>query len=227
MGPTSRLAKLGRHGYSERQRDRLKTPSAPIGQGTAKTGGLTMLSIVRTLARGALGSVVVLALGVGAAEAKCARLAFTVNDYGKEGPTKDAKTLLDKHIASWTAARGITKYSAGKKDVTCELFLDFGVFDEHTCKASSTVCWADGAGVATVKTKGDLPAAEASAVGPKKAAKAPAAKKAVTPAKAAPAGEDAAAVVKPVAPAKPAVPKAAPAEAPAAPTPAKTKANPA
>ncbi len=196
-----------------------------------------MSRIFRTFARGALGSTIVLALGVGAAEAKCARLTFTVNDYGKEGPTKDAKNLLDKHIASWAAARGITKYTAGKKDVTCELFLDFGVFDEHTCKASSTVCWADGAGVAAVKTKGDLPAAEASAVGPgkaAKAAKAPVAKKATTPAKAAPAAEGAApatdgaaAVVKPVAPAKPAVPKAAPDVAPTAPAPAKTKPNPA
>ena len=200
-----------------------------------------MFSSFRTLARGALGSVVALALGVGAAEAKCVRLAFTVNDYGKEGPTKDAKTLLDKHIASWTAARGIKTYSAGKKDVTCELFLDFGVFDEHTCKAASTVCWADGPGVAAaVKTKGDLPAAEASAVGPAKAAKTKAAapaKKPVAKAKAPPAGESAssaasegtAAIVKPIAPAKPAVakpaaPKAVPTEAPA---PAKTKPNPA
>ena len=39
--------------------------------------------------------------------------------------------------------RGITKYTAGKKDVTCELFLDFGVFDEHTCTAHASVCWAD------------------------------------------------------------------------------------
>ncbi|NJO32425.1 MAG: hypothetical protein HC869_04145 [Rhodospirillales bacterium] len=29
----------------------------------------------------------------------------------------------------------------GKKDVSCELFLDFIVFDEHTCKASALVCW--------------------------------------------------------------------------------------
>ncbi|MGE3919167.1 MAG: hypothetical protein AB7F78_26065 [Hyphomicrobiaceae bacterium] len=78
------------------------------------------------------------------AEARCARLAFSVNDYGKDGPTKDAKALLDKHIATWTATRGIKKYTTGKKDVSCELFLDFGVFDEHTCKASATVCWADG-----------------------------------------------------------------------------------
>ncbi len=88
---------------------------------------------------------VVLAAAAGAANAKCTRLAFSVNDYGKDGPTKDAQSLLDKYIAKWTADRGITKYTTGKKDVSCELFLDFGFFDEHTCKAAATVCWADGA----------------------------------------------------------------------------------
>lgn len=91
-------------------------------------------------------SVAVAALAVAtfstdAAFARCTRLAFSVNDYGKEGPTKDAKQLLDKYIADWTAQRGIKSYTIGKKDVTCELFLDFGVFDEHTCKAAATVCW--------------------------------------------------------------------------------------
>ncbi len=75
------------------------------------------------------------------AEAKCTRLGFSVNDYGKEGPTNDAKKLLDKYIASWTAERGITKYRTGKKEVTCKLFLDFIVFDEHTCRAEADVCW--------------------------------------------------------------------------------------
>jgi hypothetical protein len=75
------------------------------------------------------------------AEAACTRLAFSVNDYGKDGPTKDAKELLDKYIAQWTAERGIKKYTTGKKTVSCELFLDFIVFDEHTCKAEATVCW--------------------------------------------------------------------------------------
>ena len=77
------------------------------------------------------------------AEAKCTRLAFSVNDYGKEGPTKDAKQLLDKYIAEWTAKNGISDYRVGKKDVTCELFLDFIVFDEHTCRAEASVCWGE------------------------------------------------------------------------------------
>ncbi len=74
-------------------------------------------------------------------EAACQRLGFSVNDYGKEGPTRDAKDLLDKHIAQWTAERGIKKYTVSKKTVNCELFLDFVVFDEHTCNAEATVCW--------------------------------------------------------------------------------------
>ena len=75
------------------------------------------------------------------AEARCTRLAFSVNDYGKDGPTKDAKDLLDKYAAKWTAERGIKKFTVGKKDVTCELFLDVGLFDEYTCKAAASVCW--------------------------------------------------------------------------------------
>ena len=75
------------------------------------------------------------------AEARCTRLAFSVNDYGKQGPTDDAKKLLDTYIAKWAAERGVKQHTVGKKDVTCELFLDVGLFDEHTCKAAATVCW--------------------------------------------------------------------------------------
>jgi hypothetical protein len=89
-------------------------------------------------------SIAVLTLAASPAAAKCTRLAFSVNDYGKDGPAKDAKALLDKYIATWMGERGIKTYTTGKKDVTCELFLDFGVFDEHTCKAAATVCWPDG-----------------------------------------------------------------------------------
>jgi hypothetical protein len=89
-----------------------------------------------------------LAVGLGVAAtpaaAKCTTLSFSVNDYGKDGPTKDAKDLLDKYIAEWAKGRNITGYTVGKKDVSCELFLNFIVFDEHTCKASAKVCWGDG-----------------------------------------------------------------------------------
>jgi hypothetical protein len=75
------------------------------------------------------------------AEAACTRLAFSVNDYGKEGPTRDANTLLDKYIADWTKSKGIKGHTVSKREVSCELFLDVILFDEHTCKASALVCW--------------------------------------------------------------------------------------
>lgn len=107
------------------------------------------------------------------AAAKCTRLGFSVNDYGKDGPTKDAKALLDTHIAKWAAEHKIAKYTTGKKDVNCELFLNFIVFDEHTCRAEATVCWDD-------KAPGALPTQDAAvqppAEGKKKAVTVPAVK---------------------------------------------------
>lgn len=73
--------------------------------------------------------------------AACQRLGFSVNDYGKEEPARDAKKMLDGYIAKWAKERGIKKYRTGKKTVTCELFLDVGLFDEYTCKAAATFCW--------------------------------------------------------------------------------------
>lgn len=75
------------------------------------------------------------------AEARCTRLAFSVNDYGKKGPADDAKKLLDVYAAKWAAERGIKQHTVGKKEVTCELFIDLVLFDEYTCKAAATVCW--------------------------------------------------------------------------------------
>jgi hypothetical protein len=89
-----------------------------------------------------------LTIGAVAADARCTRLGFSVNDYGKDGPTKDAKDLLDKYIARWAAENGIGKYTTGKKDVKCDLYLDLIVFDEHTCRAEATVCWGDRVGPA-------------------------------------------------------------------------------
>ena len=77
------------------------------------------------------------------ANAKCTRLAFSVNDYGKIEPTADAKKLLDGYIVKWTGERGITGYKVGTKSVDCKLFLDFIVFDEYTCRAEASVCWGD------------------------------------------------------------------------------------
>ena len=97
--------------------------------------------------------------GATSASAACKRMAFTVNDYGKEGPTRDAISLLDKYIADYTREKGIKKYTVGKRDVKCELYLNLIVIDEHTCKASATVCWGDDA----------APGAAAPAVAPKPA----------------------------------------------------------
>ena len=56
----------------------------------------------------------------------------------------------------------------------CELFLNFIVFDEHTCQASALVCWGDGAGApATPAASTPVPGAPA--------AKPPSAKKAQVP----------------------------------------------
>ncbi len=78
------------------------------------------------------------------AQAACKRFGFLVNDYGKEGPANDAKALLDTQVKKWADEKGITNYKVGKKQVTCELFLDVGLFDEYTCTAKANVCWGDG-----------------------------------------------------------------------------------
>lgn len=142
-----------------------------------------------TSSRAALAGAAVLAAafaGALAAEARCTRLGFSVNDYGKEGPTKDAKMLLDKYVAKWAAERGIPKYTIGKKDVTCELFLDFIVFDEYTCRAEATVCWPGNQDPGPIEAKGPVvegpakAAAKASGTAPKAADAKPAAKPAAT-----------------------------------------------
>lgn len=92
--------------------------------------------------------------GSTSAWAKCTRLGFSVNDYGKDGPTKDAQELLDKHIAKTMADKGIAKFTVGKKEVKCELFLNFIVFDEHTCRAEANVCWEEGPAGAPKATPG-------------------------------------------------------------------------
>ena len=101
---------------------------------------------------------------------KCTRLAFSVNDYGKVGPTKDALQLLDKHIAQWAAGYGVKKYTVGKKDVSCELFIDLLLFDEYTCKASAPVCWTDGPAPPAVPPEAGATVTKASTKAPAKAA---------------------------------------------------------
>ena len=107
-----------------------------------------MRSISGSATLAAMAAAIVCA-GAASASATCKRMAFTVNDYGKEGPTRDAINLLDKYIADYTKEKGIKKYTVGKKDVKCELYLNLIIVDEHTCKASATVCWGDDAPAAT------------------------------------------------------------------------------
>ena len=97
------------------------------------------------------------------ANAECKRYGFSVNDYGKDGPTKDSKDLLDKLIATKMSERGVKDYHTGKKSVSCEMFLNFIVFDEHTCTAEATVCWGGS----------KLPGAEQAAAESEEPAKAP------------------------------------------------------
>jgi hypothetical protein len=107
--------------------------------------------------------------GLGAisdANAKCTRLGFSVNDYGKDGPIRDAKALLDKYVAKWASDNGVKNYTIGKKTVTCELFLDFGVFDEHTCRAEAPVCWGGSGGPVTAPTDATAPAGQPGDVKP-------------------------------------------------------------
>ena len=112
-----------------------KAANAVTGEpGTASASLLTTGSVAKTAA-------VAGAQAAGKSGSRCTRMAFEVNDYGKDGPTKDAMQLLDVHVAKWAAEKNIKKYTIGKKVVNCRLFLDFGVFDEHTCRAEAPVCW--------------------------------------------------------------------------------------
>lgn len=158
-------------------------------------------------------SVLAIAVSAVPAAAACKKMGFVVNDYGKDGPTKDAKDLLDKDIAKWAADNGIAKYTVGKKDVKCELFLDVLLFDEHTCTASANVCWNEGPGAASpdkvTKEGAAAPAAKAAET-PAAAAKEKAAAKA--PEKSAPAPVETGAIEgakKPAAAAKQEAPPAA------------------
>ncbi len=83
---------------------------------------------------------------------ECKNLGFSVNDYGKDGPMRDALSLLDAHIKKQMDEKGVKKYTTGKKTVSCTLFLDFVVFDEYTCTAHANVCW----GLGPVTTQSDV-----------------------------------------------------------------------
>jgi hypothetical protein len=71
----------------------------------------------------------------------CRTRSFLVNDYGKDGPTADAKRLLAADISSWTKANNLSNVKVGATSVKCYQFLNFIAFDEWTCTASAKVCW--------------------------------------------------------------------------------------
>lgn len=133
-------------------------PAAGATTGTATAAGTTTAAATATTKKkagataaaaspAATGTTTALAAppaGVAAApipKKGCVRLGFSVNDYGKDGPTKDALKLLDTYIVSWTAEHSVKTYKVGPKSVECQLFLNFIVFDEHTCTASANVCY--------------------------------------------------------------------------------------
>ncbi|MDX2263919.1 MAG: hypothetical protein NW215_02975 [Hyphomicrobiales bacterium] len=101
----------------------------------------------------ALACAAVLSAGGPAEARQCKSFGFAVNDYGKEGPTRDALALLDVHIKKQMDERGVKKYTVGKKSVSCKLFLDFIVFDEWTCTAVADACW--GLGPVTTRVDGE------------------------------------------------------------------------
>jgi hypothetical protein len=125
------------------------------------------------LGRAVITAVAATVLFGAAADARCTRLGFSVNDYGKDGPTNDAKKLLDTYIAKWASDNGIKKYTTGKKNVTCELYLDVGLFDEHTCKAEASVCWEGGPAVTTTPVTPAGSVAKPAKASPKPAATQP------------------------------------------------------
>jgi len=102
---------------------------------------MSMLFKAKRVWLAALVAGVVGAMASSAQARECTRLAFSVNDYGIEIPRRDSQRLLDEYIKEWTAERGIENYTVGEKEVSCKLFLDLVLFDEHTCRAEAPVCW--------------------------------------------------------------------------------------
>jgi hypothetical protein len=97
-----------------------------------------------------------LAAAPAARAAECQLLASSVNDYGKDGPARDAQALLATHIQTFTAARGIKAYSSSTPSVSCKLYLDVGLFNEYTCRAEANVCWGAGAEQAVSASGADI-----------------------------------------------------------------------
>jgi hypothetical protein len=121
------------------------TPSRPAKPAASdETASITAPAKPATPAAGAATTPAKPAVATGPKLKNCIRLGFSVNDYGKDGPTKDAIRLFEAFVPKWAEHNGIKTYKVGKQDVSCKLFLDFIVFDEHTCRAEADVCWNGG-----------------------------------------------------------------------------------
>lgn len=76
------------------------------------------------------------------AAAACRTLGFSVNDFGKEVPTRDSRSLLQDYVKRWTKEQGIRRYRVGKTTTTCKLYLKLPILgEEYTCKSQARVCW--------------------------------------------------------------------------------------
>jgi hypothetical protein len=146
----------------------------------------------------AAASIVTLTATVAPASATCRKMGFIVNDFGLDGPTADAKRLLDRDIAAFVASQGITNHTVTNRDVKCEVYI--AILDEHTCKATASVCWDEknpNAKPATTAADGGAVAAPAEKTDKKAEKKEPAkkepAKKVAKPAAAKPDAEKTAA----------------------------------
>ncbi len=76
-----------------------------------------------------------------AAARTCEWHAFEVNDYGKEGPIRMARENLYKWVDNLKKEKRIKNVSVSERKPKCRLFLDFGIFDEHTCRIEAKICW--------------------------------------------------------------------------------------
>ncbi|MGI9385031.1 MAG: hypothetical protein ACR2PO_17910 [Methyloligellaceae bacterium] len=76
------------------------------------------------------------------AEAACRTLGFSVNDFGKDVPTRDSRSFLQDYIKRWTKEQGIGRYRVGKTTTTCKFYLKLPILgEEYTCKSQARVCW--------------------------------------------------------------------------------------
>lgn len=75
------------------------------------------------------------------AEAVCQRHAFIVNDFGKEGPIRMARENLYKFVEKLKKEKNIKHIRVKESKPSCFVYLDVGLFNEHTCRIEASMCW--------------------------------------------------------------------------------------